>query len=139
MPQESKDPSSISREAQTTVALKGSKPPKKLLHFNLDVTSEQSIKRMTIRRKSIASKGHRVKYGLDHWTLGLFDYFFWTIFRTILLWGRRTLELRDGWDAVYQYSERDGWQTVVTKGGVGDELLVRKEGWEVVVLLNATD
>ena len=65
---------SISREAQTTVALKGSKPPKKLLHFNLDVTSEQSIKRMTIRRKSIASKGHRVKYGLDHWTLGLFDY-----------------------------------------------------------------
>ena len=32
-----------------------------------------------------------------------------------------------------------GWVTVVTKGGVGDELLVRKEGWEVVVLVNATD
>lgn len=55
------------------------------------------------------------------------------------MWGRRTLELRDGWDAVYQYSERGGWQTVVTKGGVGDELLVRKEGCEVVVLVNATD
>ena len=66
---------SISREAQTTVALKGSKPPKKLLHFNLDVTSEQSIKRMTIRRKSIASKGHRVKYGLlDYLTIFL-DHF----------------------------------------------------------------
>ena len=55
------------------------------------------------------------------------------------MWGRRTLELRDGWDAVYQYSERGVWQTVVTKGGVGDELLVRKEGCEVVVLVNATD
>ena len=32
-----------------------------------------------------------------------------------------------------------GWGTVVTKGWVGDELLVRKEGWEVVVLVNATD
>ena len=56
------------------------KPPKKLLHFNLDITSEQSIKRMTILRKSIASKGHRIKYGLDHWTLGLFDYFFGPFF-----------------------------------------------------------
>ena len=35
--------------------------------------------------------------------------------------------LRDGWDAVYQYSWRDGWQTVVTEGRVEDELLVRRE------------
>ena len=30
-------------------------------------------------------------------------------------------------------------QTVVTEGGVEDELLVRREGWEVVVLVNAND
>ena len=36
-------------------------------------------------------------------------------------------------------TQRGGWVTVVTKGGVGDELLVPKEGWEVVVLVNATD
>ena len=30
-------------------------------------------------------------------------------------------------------------QTVVTEEGVEDELLVRREGWAVVVLVNATD
>ena len=30
-------------------------------------------------------------------------------------------------------------QTVVTEGGVEDELLLRREGWEVVVLVNAND
>ena len=28
---------------------------------------------------------------------------------------------------------------LVTEGGVEDELLVRSEGWEVVVFVNATD
>ena len=32
-----------------------------------------------------------------------------------------------------------GRHTVVTEGGVEDELLVGREGWEVVVFANATD
>ena len=32
-----------------------------------------------------------------------------------------------------------GRQTFVTEGGVEDELLVGREGWEVVVFANATD
>ena len=39
----------------------------------------------------------------------------------------------------YQFSGRGGRQTVVTEGGVEDELLVQRESWEVVVLVNATD
>ena len=61
--------------------------------------------------------------------------FFWTIFGPILdlFWdhfigGGRPLVLRERWDAVYQYSGRGGRQTVVTGGGVEDELLLRKEG-----------
>lgn len=69
--------------------------------------------------------------------------FFWTIFGPILdlfwdqfldlFWdhfigGGRPLVLRERWDAVYQYSGRGGGQTVVTEGGVEDELLLRKEG-----------
>ena len=61
--------------------------------------------------------------------------FFWTIFGPILdlFWdhfigGGRPLVLRERWDAVYQYSGRGGRQTVVTEGGVEDELLLRKEG-----------
>ena len=42
--------------------------------------------------------------------------------------GGRPLVLRERWDAVYQYSGRGGRQTVVTEGGVEDELLLRKEG-----------
>ena len=59
-----------------------------------------------------------------------------------LLGGGRPLVLREGRDAVYQCSERGAWEanlTVVTEGGVEDELLVRSEGWEVVVLVNAND
>ena len=48
------------------------------------------------------------------------------------------LVLREGWDAVYQYSGRGGRQTVVTGEGLEEKLLVRREGWEVVVLVNAT-
>ena len=61
--------------------------------------------------------------------------FFWTIFGPILdlFWdhfigGGRPLVLRERWDAVYQYSGRGRRQTVVTEGGVEDELLLRKEG-----------
>ena len=53
--------------------------------------------------------------------------------------GGKPLVLRKGWDAVYQYSRRGGRQTVVTEGGVEDELLERRDGWEVVLLVNATD
>ena len=42
--------------------------------------------------------------------------------------GGRPLGLRKGWDAVCHYS-----------GRVGGKLLVRREGWEVVVLVIATD
>ena len=52
---------------------------------------------------------------------------FWTFFGTII-GGGRPLVLRERWDAVYQYSGRGGRQTVVTEGGVEDELLLRKEG-----------
>ena len=34
---------------------------------------------------------------------------------------------------------KGGRQTVVTEGGMEDELLVRKEGWEVDVLVIAID
>ena len=40
---------------------------------------------------------------------------------------------------MYQYSRRDGSQTVVTEGGVKDELSIYREGWEVDVLVTATD
>ena len=53
--------------------------------------------------------------------------------------GGKPLVLRNGWDAVYQYSRRGGRQTVVTERGVEDELLERRDGWEVVLLVNATD
>ena len=64
-----------------------------------------------------------------------FRTFFWTIFGPILdlFWGYfigggRPLVLRERWDTVYQYSGRGERQTVVTEGGVEDELLLRKEG-----------
>ena len=47
--------------------------------------------------------------------------------------GGLPLALRGRWDAVYQHSGRDGRKTVVTEGGVEDELSVRREGWEVYV------
>ena len=66
---------------------------------------------------------------------GPFSDQFWTIFGPILdlFWGYfigggRPLVLRERWDTVYQYSGRGGRQTVVTEGGVEDELLLRKEG-----------
>ena len=51
----------------------------------------------------------------------------------------RPLLLREGWDAIYQYSERGGWHTVVTEEGVEDELLVPREDWAVDVVVNAID
>ena len=59
---------------------------------------------------------------LDDWTI-LLDYFldyFWTILSG---GGGRPLVLKEGWDAVYQYSGRGEKQTVVTEGGVEDEQL----------------
>ena len=52
---------------------------------------------------------------LDDWTIFFFwDYFldnFWTILSG---GGGRPSVLKEGWDAVYQYSGRGGRQTVVT-------------------------
>ena len=89
---------------------------------------------------------------MDPWTLGPLDYFldsFWDHFSDHFLnlfffgpfyrGGGRPLVLREGWDASHQYSGRGGRRTVVTKGGVEYELSVRSEGWEVVVLVTATD
>ena len=65
----------------------------------------------------------------------------WTIFLNHFIGGGggRPLVLREGWDAVYQYSGRNSRQTVVTVGGAEDELLVSREGWEVDVLVTVTD
>ena len=60
---------------------------------------------------------------MDDWTI-LLDYFldyFWTILSGG--GGGRPLVLKEGWDAVYQYSGRGEKQTVVTEGGVEDEQL----------------
>ena len=60
--------------------------------------------------------------------------FFYLSFWTIFFWGGGLLlALRGRWDAVYQHSGRDGGKTVVTEGGVEDELSVCREGWEVYV------
>ena len=79
------------------------------------------------------------------WTIGFLDLWtifwaiFWTtffgpiFFRTILSGGGGALVLREGWDAIYQYSGKGGRQTFVTEGRVENELLVQKEGWEVDV------
>ena len=53
--------------------------------------------------------------------------------------GGRPTVLREGQDAVYQYSGRDGKQTVDTEEEMEDELLVRREGWEIDVFVTATD
>ena len=80
---------------------------------------------------------HMEKYELGHWTLGLFfgPFFFFYHF----IEGGPPLGLREEWDAVHQYLGRGERQTIVTQGGVEDELLVRREGWEVVKEVNATD
>ena len=69
---------------------------------------------------------------MNPWTI------FWTIFFTIDR-GGPPLGLREEWDAIHQYLGRGERQTIVTQGGVEDELLVRREGWEVVKEVNATD
>ena len=63
---------------------------------------------------------------------------FWTIFFYHFIGGGTPLVIREGWDTVYQYWGRDGWQSVITQGGVRDGLLLRSEGWEVVVMVNTT-
>ena len=52
---------------------------------------------------------HRIKYGLDHWTIGPLDYFLdnylgpFFFFWTILSGGGALFVLREGWDVVYQF------------------------------------
>ena len=90
----------------------------------------------------IKAWGKRQTGPLEAWTY--FWAMFWTFLWTFLSWTNlsgkgRPLALRERWDAVYRYSGRGWRQTVVTEGRVEDELLVRKEGWKVIVLLNTTD
>ena len=85
-----------------------------------------------------------VKLIMDRWTLGIFfELFFGPIFGPFFgpfYWGGGPpLVLWEGWDTVYQCLGRGERQTVVTQGEVEDELLVRREGWEVVIEVNATD
>ena len=53
---------------------------------------------------------------LDDWTIFFFGTIFWTIFGPFYRGGGggRPKLLKEGWDAVYQYSGRGGRQTVVT-------------------------
>ena len=72
--------------------------------------------------------------GLDPWTI--FGHFFGPVFWDHFIGGEgRPSVLREGWDAVNQYSGRDGRQTVFTEVRAEDELLVRMLGWEVDVLV----
>ena len=70
--------------------------------------------------------------------IGSLDYFL-DHFLDHFIEGAPPLGLREEWDAVHQYLGRGERQTIVTQGGVEDELLVRREGWEVVKEVNATD
>ena len=54
------------------------------------------------------------------WTI--FGLFLDHIFLTILSGGSTPLILREGWDAVYQYTEEGLGGSVITQGGVRDEL-----------------
>ena len=78
---------------------------------------------------------------MDHLCGPIFRPFFSSIFEPLNHGGGRPLVLREGWDAVYQYPGRGarGRQTFVTKRGVEEELLVRREGWEVAEVVDATD
>ena len=64
--------------------------------------------------------------------------FFGPIFLDHFKGGSTPLVLREGWDEVYQYWGRGGRQSVITQGGARDGLLLRREGWEVVVIVNST-
>ena len=73
------------------------------------------------------------------WTFSFTQYFFGPFYRGGGKGGNTPLVLREWWDAVNQYSGRGDRQTVITSEGVEDELLIRREGWEVVIEVNATD
>ena len=75
------------------------------------------------------------------WTIGpaMFWTIFWTNLWTILLGEAKPSVLKEGCSLSLQYLGSGGRQIVVTKGGVEDELSVRREGLKVVVLVNVTD
>ena len=75
------------------------------------------------------------------WTIGpaMFWTIFWTNLWTILLGEAKPSVLKEGCSLSLQYLGRGGRQIVVTKGGVEDELSVRREGLKVVVLVNVTN
>ena len=83
---------------------------------------------------TILQKSHRVG-PLDYfWTIFL-DHFFGPIFGPFYRGEGRPSVPREGWDAVNQYSGRDGRQTVFTEIRAEEQLLVRMVGWEVDVLV----
>ena len=79
------------------------------------------------------------------WTIGLFfghflDHFFLESFSGPtfgLVFG--PFALREGWNAVYQYSGRGGRQTFVTGGEGGRRTSSTQGRWEMVVSVNVTD
>ena len=80
-----------------------------------------------LSRSAVLKPGRRVK--LLFWTT------FWPIYRR----GKHIISTQGRVDAVYQYWRRGGRHSVITQGEVRDGLLLRKEVWEVVVIINATD
>ena len=67
---------------------------------------------------------HRVKYGLDHWTLGLF---FWTIFQIIFL-DHFLDHLLFPFFGPFFLDHFIGGHTISTQGRVGYSLSVLREG-----------
>ena len=67
---------------------------------------------------------HRVKYGLEHWTLGLFfgplfwTFFFGPLFGSFYWGGGRPSEVREGWEADCYYLGRGGRWAISMQGGV---------------------
>ena len=77
---------------------------------------------------------------MDHFL----EHFYWISFctnflGTILSGGGCPLVLREGLGCSLLVLREGERPTVVTGGGVEDELLVRREGWEAVLLVNATN
>lgn len=81
-----------------------------------------------------------MKHGLDHWTLGPLDYFFWTIiFGPFFFFGLLFLDHF----IYYQRGERQtistqrgmGYniQSISTQARVGSRLLLLWEGWETII------
>ena len=52
--------------------------------------------------------------------------------------GDKVLLPREGREKDYYYAGKSGRQSVITQGGAREGLLLRREEWEVVVIVNTT-